>query len=59
MKVRIVMEVLYNSSTIAQIFNKYNVASCASYKWRDELISKVTDEMELGKFTASFSFIGR
>ena len=32
-KERIVMEVLSNSSTIAEICRKYNVASSAVYKW--------------------------
>ena len=38
-KVRIVMEVLSNSSTIWEICKKYNVASSAIYKWRDEFIA--------------------
>ena len=45
-KARIVMEVLSNSSTIAEICRKYNVASSAVYKCRDEFIFAGTAEME-------------
>ena len=41
-KTRIVMEVLSNSSTISEICRKYNVASPAVYKWRDEFIAGST-----------------
>ncbi|MCL4341707.1 MAG: transposase [Candidatus Thermoplasmatota archaeon] len=46
-KARIVMEVLSNSSTISEICRKYNVASSALYKWRDEFIAGGTAAMEL------------
>ena len=36
---KIVMEVLSNSSTIAEICRKYNVASSAVYRLRYEFIS--------------------
>jgi transposase-like protein len=48
-KARIVMEVRANSSTIAEIGRKYNVASSAVYKWRDEFISAGTVAMEHGR----------
>ena len=38
-KARIIMEVLSNSSTISEICRKYNVASSALYRWRDEFIA--------------------
>ena len=50
-KARIVMEVLSNTSTIAEICRKYNVASSAVYKWRDEFISAGTAAMEHGRST--------
>ena len=50
-KARIVMEVLSSSSTIAEICRKYNVASSAVYKWRDEFISAGTAAMEHGRST--------
>ncbi len=48
-KARIVMEVRANSSTIAEIGRKYNVASSTVYKWRDEFISAGTVAMEHGR----------
>ena len=45
------MEVLSNTSTIAEICRKYNVASSAVYKWRDEFISAGTAAMEHGRST--------
>ena len=50
-KARIVMEVLSNTSTIAEICRKYNVAASAVYKWRDEFISAGTAAMEHGRST--------
>ena len=50
-KTRIMMEALSNSSTISEICRKYNVASCAVYKWRDEFISAGTAAMEHGRST--------
>ncbi|MCL4451290.1 MAG: transposase [Candidatus Thermoplasmatota archaeon] len=38
-KARIVMEVLSNSSTIAEISRKLNVTSSAVYEWRNDFIS--------------------
>ena len=46
---RIVMEVFSGSSTISGICRKYNVASSAVYKWRDEFISAGTAAMEHGR----------
>ena len=54
-KARIVMEVLSNTSTIAEICRKYNVASSAVYKWRDEFISAGTAAMEHGRSTVEAS----
>ena len=54
-KARIVMEVLSNSSTIAEICRKYNVASSAIYKWRDQFIAGGTAAMEHGRSTAEQS----
>ena len=51
------MEVLSNSSTIAEICRKYNVASSAVYRWRDELISAGTAAMEQGKSTVEQSLM--
>ena len=56
-KARIVMEVLSNSSTMAEICRKYNVASSAVYRWRDEFISAGTAAMEQGKSTVGQSLI--
>ncbi len=56
-KARIVMEVLSNSSTIAEICRKYNVASSAVYRWRDEFISAGTAAMEQGKSTVEESLM--
>ena len=56
-KARIVMEVLSNSSTIAEICRKYNVASSAVYRWRDEFISAGTAAMEQGKSTVEQSLM--
>ena len=50
-KVRIVMEVLSNSSKISKTCRKYNVASSAVYKSRDEFIAGGTAAMEHGKST--------
>ena len=54
-KARIVMEVLSSSSTIAEICRKYNVASSAVYKWRDEFIAGGTAAMEHGRSTVEAS----
>ena len=54
-KERIVMEVISNSSTIAEICRKYNVASSAVYKWGDEFISAGTPAMEHGRSTMEAS----
>ena len=54
-KARIVMEVLSNSSTISEICRKYNVASSAVYKWRDEFIAGGTTAMEHGRSTVEAS----
>ena len=54
-KARIVMEVLSSSSTISEICRKYNVASSAVYKWRDELIAGGTAAMEHGRSTVEAS----
>ena len=56
-KARVVMEVLSNSSTIAEICRKYNVASSAVYRWRDEFISAGTAAMEQGKSTVEESLM--
>ncbi len=50
-KARIVLEVLSNSATIAEICRKYNVASSAVYKWRDQFISAITVTLDPGKST--------
>ena len=49
------MEVPSNSSTISEICRKYNVASSAVYKWRDEFIAGGTVAMEHGRFTVEVS----
>ncbi len=54
-KARIVMEVLSNSSTISEICRKFNVATSAVYKWRDEFISAGTAAMEHGRSTVEAS----
>ena len=54
-KARIVMEMLSYTSTIAEICGKYNVASSAVYKWRDEFISAGTAAMEHGRSTTEAS----
>ena len=51
------MEVLSNSSTISEICRKYNVASFAVYKWRDEFITGGTAAMDHGKSTVEASLI--
>ena len=56
-KTSIVNEVLLNSSTIAEICRKYDVASSAVYKWRDEFISAGTAAMEHGRSTGKASLI--
>lgn len=48
-KARVVMEVLSNSSTISENCRKYNAASSALYKWRDEFIAGGTVEASLLK----------
>ena len=50
-KARIVMEVLSNSLTIAEICRKYNVASSAIFKWRDQFIAGGTAAIEHGRST--------
>ena len=54
-KARIVMEVLSSSSTISEICRKYNVASSAVYKWRDEFIAGGSAAMEHGRSTVEAS----
>ena len=54
-KARIVMEVPSNSSTISEICRKYNVASSAVYKWRDELMSAGISATEHGRSTVEAS----
>ena len=54
-KARIVMGVPSNSSTILEICRKYNVASSAVYKRRDEFISACTAAMENGRSTVESS----
>ena len=54
-KAWIVMEVLSNSSTISEICRKYDVASSAVYKWRDEFIAGGTAAMEHGRSTVEAS----
>ena len=54
-KTRILIEVLSNSSTRSEICRKYNVASSAVYKWRDEFISAGTVAMEHGRSTLEAS----
>jgi transposase-like protein len=51
------MEVLSNSSNIAEICRKYNIASSAVYRWRDEFISAGTAAMEQGKSTVEQSLM--
>ena len=54
-KARIVMEVLSNSSKISKTCRKYNVASSAVYKSRDEFIAGGTAAMEHGRSTVEAS----
>ena len=54
-KARIVMEVLSNSSTISETCRKYNVASSAVYKWRNEFIAGGTAAMEHCRSTVEAS----
>jgi transposase-like protein len=54
-KARIVLEVLSSSSTISEICRKYNVASPAVYKWRDEFISAGTASIDHGRSTVEAS----
>ena len=56
-KARIVMESLSNSAPLSEICRKYNVASSAVYKWRDEFISAGTAAMEQGKSTVEQSLM--
>lgn len=56
-KARIVMEALSNTSSIAEICRKYNVASSAFYKWRDAFIAAGTAGLEPGKSSAEQSFM--
>jgi len=51
-KARIVLEPLSNTASIAEICKKYNVASSAFYKWRDQFISAGTAGLEPRKSTA-------
>jgi transposase-like protein len=51
------MEVLSNSSTISEICRKYNFASSAVYKWRDEFIAGGTAAMEHSRSTVESSLI--
>ena len=46
---------LSNSSTISEIYRKFNVASSTIYKWRDELIAGGTAVMEHGRSTVEIS----
>ena len=48
-KARIVMEVLSNTTSIAEICRKYNVTSSALYRWRDDFIGGGTSALEQGK----------
>ncbi|MHB1492768.1 MAG: transposase [Thermoplasmataceae archaeon] len=48
-KASIVMEVLSNTATIAEICRKHNVASSALYAWRDTFISGGTAALAPGK----------
>ena len=54
-KARIVMEVLSNTSTIAEICGKYNVEASAVYKWRDAFIAGGRAAMEHGRSTVEAS----
>ena len=56
-KARIVMEVLSNSSTVSEICRKYNVASSALYRWRDEFIAGGTAAMDHGRSTVEASLL--
>lgn len=56
-KAKIVIEVLSNSSTIAEICRKYNVTSSAVYRWRDGFISAGTAAMEQNKSTVEQSLM--
>ncbi len=51
------MGILSNSSTISEICRKYNVASSAVYKWRDEFIAGGIAAMEQGKSTLEQSLM--
>ena len=46
---------LSNSSTISEICRKYNVASSAVYKWRDEFIAGGTAALEHDRSTVESS----
>ena len=48
-KARIVMEALTGNTSIAEICRRYNIASSASYKWRDAFIAGGTASLEAGK----------
>ncbi|EQD26134.1 Transposase IS3/IS911 [mine drainage metagenome] len=48
-KAGIVMEVLSNTATIAEICRRHNIASSALYAWRDAFISGGTAALEPGK----------
>ena len=54
-KARIVMEVLSNSSTLAVVWRKYNVALSAVYKWKGEFISAGISAMEHRRSTVEAS----
>jgi transposase-like protein len=51
------MEVLSNSPTILEICGKYNVASSALHKWRNEFISGGTAAMHHGRSTVEASLL--
>ena len=52
-KASIVMDVLSNSATIAEICRRHNVTSSALYAWRDAFISGGTAALEPGKYSKS------
>ena len=56
-KARIVLEVLSNTATLAEICRKYNVASSAVYKWRDQFINGGTAALDPGKSTTEQKLI--
>lgn len=48
-KASIVLEILSNSATIAEICRRHNVTSSAVYAWRDAFIAGGTASLESGK----------